>query len=221
MKKFAEKPRLLICRISELLSSISVFKQRLTHLYWRHVFLILLITGLPPSGSNNEYIEPKDSRDLRERLESAGCTDPSSYLLFPPFFSCASSHCKRSLRFHGKRLITGVPPEEYQKKAGDKQTRWQGKAYERQGKQVVGVRIVGRSSERNSYGVLFELRQENRETHSIQRVRFLLRRMPRIVHGQPMRLEPLSSVLSKAEQSSSAVGKQNWPEERQGEVSKL
>lgn len=185
MKKFSEKPRLLICRISELLSSISVFKQHLTHPYWRHVFSILLITGLLPTGSNNEYIEPKDSRVLRERLESAACTGPSSYLLFSSFLSYASGHCKRSLRFHGKRLITGVPS-----KTGDKQTRWQGKAYERRGKQAVGVHVVGRSSERNSYGVLFELRQENRETHSIQRVRFLLRPMPRIVHGQPMRLKP-------------------------------
>lgn len=109
MKKFSEKPRLLICRISELLSSISVFKQHLTHPYWRHVFSILLITGLLPSGSNSEYIEPKDSRVLRERLESAGCTGPSSYLLFSSFLSYASGHCKRSLRFHGKRLITSVP----------------------------------------------------------------------------------------------------------------
>jgi hypothetical protein len=115
MKKFSEKPRLLICRISELLSSISVFKQHLTHLYWRHVFLIFLITGLLPSDSNNEYIAPKDSRVLRELLENAGCTDPSSYLLFSSFFSYASSHCKRSLRFHGKRLITGVPSKNTQR----------------------------------------------------------------------------------------------------------
>ena len=52
------------------------------------------------------------------------------------------------------------------------------------------MRIVGRSSERNSYEVLFELREENRETHSIQKVRFLLRTMPRIVHDHPMSLKP-------------------------------
>ena len=52
------------------------------------------------------------------------------------------------------------------------------------------MRIVGRSSERNSYEVLFELREENRETHSIQKVRFLLRTMPRIVHDHPMSLSP-------------------------------
>jgi len=52
------------------------------------------------------------------------------------------------------------------------------------------VRIVGRSSERKSYEVLFKLREENRETHSIQKVRFLLRTMPRIVHDHPMSLKP-------------------------------
>ena len=115
MKKFSEKPRLLIWRMSELLSSISVFKQHLTHLYWRHVFLILPITGLLPSGSNNEYIESEESRVLWERLESASCTGPSSYLLFSSFFSYTSSHCKRSLRFHGKLFITDVPSKNIQR----------------------------------------------------------------------------------------------------------
>jgi len=79
--------------------------------------------------------------------------------------------------------------------------RWQGKGYERRGKQVVvGVGIVERSGERNSYEVLFELRQENRETHSIQGVRFLLRTMPRIVHGPPMSAQ-IITCLSKEDSS--------------------
>jgi hypothetical protein len=68
------------------------------------------------------------------------------------------------------------------------------KVYERQGEPVASVRIVGRSSERNSHGVLFELRQENRETYSIQRVRFLLRPMPRIIHDQPMRIARFDGI---------------------------
>jgi len=44
MKKSSEKPRALIRKMSELLSSISVFKQHLTHPYSRHGFSIFLIT---------------------------------------------------------------------------------------------------------------------------------------------------------------------------------